>query len=133
MALETEEMALPPAVVARGVSAVLADPDKGRYFVAVDRGEIVGSLLATPEWSDWRDGTWWWIQSVYVAPEARGRGVFRALYEHVRAEVEAEPGLLGLRLYVDRGNRGAQAVYERLGMSRDHYDLFYWQKGASPA
>lgn len=91
---------------------------------------IVGCLLVTPEWSDWRAGTWWWIQSVYVVPEARGRGVYRALYEHVRGRVEEDPGLLGLRLYVDRGNRGAQAAYEQLGMSRDHYDQFFWQKGA---
>lgn len=145
MAKETEDLALPPDVVARGVAAVLADPNKGRYFVATSplattlspSGErcnrrLLGNLLVTPEWSDWRAGTWWWIQSVYVIPAARGRGVFRALYEHVRRQVEADPGLLGLRLYVDRGNRGAQAVYERLGMSRDHYDLFCWQKGAAP-
>lgn len=132
MAKETENLALPPDVVARGVAAVLADPGKGRYFVATEGEPILGALLVTPEWSDWRDGTWWWIQSVYVVPEARGRGVYRALYEHVRGLVETAPGLLGIRLYVDRGNRGAQAVYERLGMSRDHYDLFCWQKGTAP-
>lgn len=137
MAKETEALALPPEVVARGVAAVFADAGKGRYFVAADpdghggHGEILGCLLVTPEWSDWRAGTWWWIQSVYVVPAARGRGVFRALYEHVRRQVEEDAGLLGLRLYVDRGNRGAQAVYEQLGMSRDHYDQFCWQKGAS--
>jgi GNAT superfamily N-acetyltransferase len=131
MAKETEDLALPPDVVARGVAAVFADAGKGRYFVAAGGGQIVGCLLVTPEWSDWRAGTWWWIQSVYVVPAARSQGVFRALYEHVRRQVEEDPGLLGLRLYVDRRNQGAQAAYEQLGMSRDHYDQFFWQKGGS--
>jgi GNAT superfamily N-acetyltransferase len=130
MAAETEELALEPAVVARGVDAVFADRAKGEYFVAEDdRGTVVGGLLVTPEWSDWRAGTWWWIQSVYVVPEMRGRGVYAALYGSVRRTVEERPELVGIRLYVADGNRQALEVYRRLGMIRDHYDMFYWRKG----
>jgi GNAT superfamily N-acetyltransferase len=132
MARETEGLELDPAIVIRGVAAVLADPAKGSYWVAErdDRGigNIVGSLLTTFEWSDWRNGTVLWIQSVYVVPGERGRGVYRALYEHLRRRVEDDPGLKGLRLYVDRRNAAAQEVYERLGMTREHYELFEWLK-----
>jgi GNAT superfamily N-acetyltransferase len=84
--------------------------------------------MVTPEWSDWRAGTWWWIQSVYVRPELRGRGIFRALYEHVRRRVEADRSLVGLRLYAARGNRAARQVYEHLGMAGGHYDMLEWSQ-----
>lgn len=129
MARETESLDLDPATVTRGVQAVFADPSKGEYHVAESAGRVVGSLLTTPEWSDWRAATVLWIQSVYVLPEMRGRGVYRALYEHVRARVESDPGLAGLRLYVDKRNTSAQSVYERLGMTREHYELFEWMSG----
>ena len=129
MAAETEGLALDPERIARGVRAVFADPSRGSYQVAEEAGALVGMLLVTPEWSDWRAGWVLWIQSVYVVPEARGRGVFRELYAHQKRRVELDPDLCGLRLYVDRRNRAAAAVYERAGMSREHYEMFEWLKG----
>lgn len=131
MARETEELELDPATVTRGVAAVLADPAKGTYWIAESAGRIAGSLLTTFEWSDWRNGTVLWIQSVYVVPEARGRGVYRALYEHLKEKVAASPDLKGLRLYVDTRNIAAQRVYERLGMTGEHYRLYEWIKGSA--
>lgn len=128
MALETEELELEPDVVARGVRAVLDDSTKGQYWVADAGGHLVGSLLTTYEWSDWRDGTVLWVQSVYVVPALRGRGIYRRLYEHLRDRVLASPDLRGIRLYVDRRNLAAQRVYDRLGMSREHYEMFEWMK-----
>lgn len=129
MARETEELGLEPEVVDRGVRAVLDDSTKGRYWVADSGGHLVGSLLTTYEWSDWRDGTVLWVQSVYVVPALRGRGIYRRMYEHLRDKVLASPDLRGIRLYVDRRNLAAQRVYERLGMSREHYEMFEWMKG----
>ena len=97
-------------------------------FVAELDEQVIGQLMITYEWSDWRNGTVLWIQSVYVLPEQRGRGVYRALWEHLRERVEASPDLHGLRLYVDKRNTAAQRVYTRLGMTREHYDLFEWLK-----
>jgi ribosomal protein S18 acetylase RimI-like enzyme len=128
MARETENLELDRATVGRGVAAVLGDPAKGRYWMAEREGRIVGSLLTTFEWSDWRDGTVLWIQSVYVVPEERGRGVYRALYEHLKRHVEEDPALKGIRLYVDKRNAAAQGIYERLGMTREHYEMFEWMK-----
>jgi len=128
MARETEELELDRATVTRGVAAVFADPGKGAYWVAGRDGRVVASLLTTYEWSDWRDGVVLWIQSVYVIPEERGRGAYRALYEHLRRRVEESPDLKGIRLYVDKRNAAAQGVYERLGMTREHYELFEWMK-----
>lgn len=128
MARETEDLELEGGTLTRGVEAVFADPRKGDYWVAERGGRIIGGLLTTFEWSDWRNGTILWIQSVYVVPEERGRGIYRALYEHLRAEVEADPGLKGIRLYVYKRNAGAQRAYERLGMTREHYDTFEWLK-----
>jgi ribosomal protein S18 acetylase RimI-like enzyme len=128
MARETEGLELDAETVARGVAAVFADPSRGEYLVAETAGHPAGCLLVTPEWSDWRNGTVLWIQSLYVVPELRGRGVYRALYAHLQARVEASPGLMGIRLYVDKRNTLAQGVYERLGMTREHYELFEWLK-----
>jgi ribosomal protein S18 acetylase RimI-like enzyme len=131
MARETEGVELDGAVLARGVAAVFADAGKGAYWVAERDGvqpAVVASLLVTTEWSDWRDGTVLWIQSVYVVPAERGRGVYRALYERLRREAAGDDGIKGIRLYVDKRNAAAQRVYERLGMSREHYELFEWMK-----
>ena len=128
MARETEELELDLDTVTRGVEAVFADPGKGAYWVAERDGRVAGCLMTTFEWSDWRNGVILWIQSVYVIPEERGRGVYRALYEHLRRRVEADSGLKGIRLYVEKRNTAAQRVYERLGMTREHYDLFEWLK-----
>lgn len=128
MAAESEGLALDRETVDQGIQAVFNDPSKGRYWVAEAEGRVVGCLLAVPEWSDWRNATVLWIHSLYVVPEARRRGVFRALYEHLKARVERSPELAGLRLYVDKGNRPAQQVYEALGMTAEHYHLYEWLK-----
>jgi GNAT superfamily N-acetyltransferase len=128
MALETEKLKLDPDTCSRGVRAVFEDTRKGAYYVCEREGQVVGSLLILPEWSDWRNGQVWWIHSVYVLPEARAHGVFRKLYEHVRGLVQADENLRGLRLYVDRGNLSAQNVYRKLGMTDEHYALFEWMK-----
>lgn len=131
MAQETEDKALDPATVRAGIEAGLADPAKARYFVAMHDvragadtlGMPAGTLMLTREWSDWRNGDWWWIQSVYVMPQFRKRGVFTALYRHVEALARAEPGVVGLRLYVERDNAGARATYARLGMRDAGYSI----------
>jgi GNAT superfamily N-acetyltransferase len=128
MAHETEEVTLDPKVCTRGVRAVFADPSLGRYFVAESAGRVVASLMLTYEWSDWRAGMVWWIQSVYVIPELRGRRVYAGLYEHVKALAERDESIRGIRLYVDRRNTRAQQVYTRLGMNGEHYQVFEWMK-----
>ena len=129
IAWETEHKRLNRDVLTVGVRAVFADAARGFYTVAEnDRGEVVGQMMVTYEWSDWRNGTVIWVQSVYVPPELRGSGIYRRLYEHLRERVLASPELMGIRLYVDRRNTAAQRVYERLGMSREHYETFEWLK-----
>ena len=124
MARETEGLELDPATCALGVRAVFDDPSKGRYFVASVAGEPAASLLITYEWSDWRNGVVWWIQSVFVTPEARGRKVFSGLYAFIADLARADEGVRGLRLYVENKNISAQKVYAALGMSGDHYSVF---------
>lgn len=123
MALETEAKALDPATVHRGVEAVLADPSKGFYLLAGSEGRVVGQAMVTTEWSDWRDGVFWWIQSVYVHPDARRQGVFARLFRAIEAEGRRRPEVVGLRLYVDGENRAAQETYRRLGMAVSNYAL----------
>ncbi|MEX1828545.1 GNAT family N-acetyltransferase [Luteibacter sp. CQ10] len=123
MAWETERKALDPDTIGRGVRAVFAEPRRGFYLVAERDGVAVGCLLVTYEWSDWRCGDFWWIQSVYVTPEARRGGVFRSLYESVRSKAEAA-GAVGVRLYVETENERAQATYDGLGMERCHYYMY---------
>lgn len=127
MALETEDLELERSKVTQGVLAVLNDPSKGSYFVAESDGKVLGSVLTTYEWSDWRNGTVLWIQSVYVIPEARGNGVYRKLYQHIQSMVDETPDLAGIRLYVDQSNLTAQQVYNKLGMI-NHYDVYEWMK-----
>jgi GNAT superfamily N-acetyltransferase len=128
MARETEELGLDRNILTRGVEAVFADASKGRYFVAEHDGRVVGSLLITYEWSDWRNGLVWWIQSVFVIPEFRRRGVYAGLYSHVKTMVDADAAIRGIRLYVDTRNIAAQQVYARLGMHGEHYKVFEWMK-----
>ena len=123
MAWETENKALDPSVIGRGVRAVFDEPRRGFYLVAELDGVAVGCLLVTYEWSDWRCGDFWWVQSVYVVPEARRSGVFRALYAHVKAMARGA-GAVGLRLYVETENERAQATYIGLGMARCHYFMY---------
>lgn len=124
MARETERKHLDPTTVARGVRAVLTEADYGFYVVAAVAGDVVGSLLVTYEWSDWRCGLFWWVQSVYVRPEFRRRGVFRELYAFVRNEASRAPHVCGLRLYVEDGNHAAHQVYAAIGMQRTPYHLY---------
>jgi GNAT superfamily N-acetyltransferase len=120
MALETENLHLDPPTVLAGVRAGLADAAKARYFVSEINGQIVGQLMLTHEWSDWRNGDIWWIESVYVHPDHRGRGVFGTLYRHVEQLARRE-GVVGLRLYVEKENSAAQKTYAKLGMAMTHY------------
>ncbi|HEY3370731.1 MAG TPA: GNAT family N-acetyltransferase [Prolixibacteraceae bacterium] len=129
MALETEQLQLDEPTVVKGVAAVMADPSKGAYYVAEVNGQVVGSLMTTFEWSDWRNGTVLWIQSVYVRPEFRKRSVFSALYKHIREMVSHNNDLRGIRLYADKTNTSAHDVYEHLGMNAEHYQMFEWMKG----
>lgn len=124
MAFETEGKRLPDADILPGVARGIAEPGLARYFVAEIDGKPAGTLMLTTEWSDWRNGLWWWIQSVYVAPEARRRGVYRALYAHVRALAGGDPGVCGLRLYVEKENLAAQRTYAALGMRDAHYLIY---------
>ena len=124
MALETESKRLDHDTVVRGVTAVIEQPARGRYLVAERDGDVVGTLMLTYEWSDWRCADWWWIQSVYVSPSARRSGVFAALYQSLRDEIANRRDVCGLRLYVETENRSAQATYEGLGMLRSHYHQY---------
>ncbi len=124
MAIETEAKTLDPQVLRAGVAAVLTEPRRGFYLIAEQAGAIAGCLMITYEWSDWRNGDWWWLQSVYVRPEHRRSGVFRALYAHVERLASARADVVGVRLYVERDNRHAQQTYEALGMREEAYRMF---------
>ena len=124
MALETEGKQLESQTLRGGVEAVFDDEKKGFYVVAEAAGEIVGGLMVTYEWSDWRNNWFWWIQSVYILPEHRGRGIYRLLYDFVKAKAASEKSVCGFRLYVERENEGARKVYEKLGMEASHYLMY---------
>jgi GNAT superfamily N-acetyltransferase len=128
LAAETEDTALDRATLRAGVRVLLDTPSRGRYYLACAGAAIVGQIMHTHEWSDWRNGDIWWVQSVYIHPEHRRQGVFRALYAHLRALAATTPGVVGLRLYVERENHAAQATYAHLGMDDATYrvmqDLF---------
>ena len=128
MAKETENIDLDPETAGNGVAAVLSDSNKGCYYVAEKEGKLLGSLLTTFEWSDWRNGTILWIQSVYVIPEYRRKGVYSSLYSHVRQLVLKDNGLKGIRLYAEKSNLTAHKAYQKLGMNADHYITFEWLK-----
>lgn len=128
MAWETEKITLDDATVALGIQNLFADPAKGKYYVAETDGRIAGCLMTTYEWSDWRNGNVLWIQSVYVDQDYRGKSVYRKLYEHIQQLVSNNSGFRGIRLYVDKTNKDAQAVYEKLGMNGEHYQMFEWMK-----
>lgn len=129
MALETENFSLDGNTVAHGVKSVFADLHKGFYIVAVTaEGERIACLMITPEWSDWRNAWMWWIQSVYVSPEWRKKGLFSKMYDYLKERVNEHTTVSGMRLYVDRTNTRAQEVYRRVGMNGDHYLTFEWMK-----
>jgi GNAT superfamily N-acetyltransferase len=124
MAWESEKKKLDSDVLTLGVVAVFDHPERGFYVVAERDGVRVGSLLITHEWSDWRNGGWWWIQSVYVEPAARRSGVFSAMYREIDARAHNSVGVIGLRLYVEKENARAQATYAALGMEPAYYSLY---------
>ena len=130
MAWETEHKRLDLPTLERGIAGVFEQPRRGFYLIAERAGEVLGSLLVTCEWSDWRCGDFWWIQSVYVMPTARRSGVFRALYAAVEQRAAAA-GAVGMRLYVETENRRAQGTYEGLGMQRCHYLMYETMLGDS--
>ncbi len=116
LARESEGKELDATLLEPGVRAGLEDPHKSWYFLAEEGGRVVGQLALTFEWSDWRNGWFWWVQSVYVRPEARRRGVFRALYGHVERLAREDPQVIGIRLYVENGNDAARRTYEEMGL-----------------
>ena len=124
MALETEAKTLDQDTLRAGVSRLLSDDLRGFYLLAESAGQIVGQLMVTFEWSDWRNAYFWWIQSVYVAPEFRRKGVYRLLESRVKSQAQQQGDVCGIRLYVDRDNLVAQRVYTNLGMTHARYDLF---------
>jgi ribosomal protein S18 acetylase RimI-like enzyme len=124
LAQESEGLRLDAARVEAGVAAILKDPAKGTYYVAEVAGAVVGQLMTTYEWSDWRNGNFWWIQSVYVKLEFRRAGVFRALFHHLQSLASTRKDVCGLRLYVHEDNTRASQSYERLGMTRTKYEVF---------
>jgi GNAT superfamily N-acetyltransferase len=124
MALETESKQLDAKVLVQGVEAVFSDPSKGFYVVAEQQGRIVGGLMVTYEWSDWRNAWFWWIQSVYILPEARGQRMYSRLYDFVKERARDAGNVCGFRLYVENENKHAQRVYERVGMTASYYLMY---------
>jgi ribosomal protein S18 acetylase RimI-like enzyme len=129
MAFESEGLKLDSQTVEKGVCKVFENPSLGNYFVYVDGNQVLGCLLTQNEWSDWRNGIVLWIHSVYILPQFRKKGIFRKMYKNLKLKVENDPDLLGLRLYVDKKNIGAQKVYEKLNMGNDHYMIYEWLRG----
>ena len=128
MALETENIKLDKDTLSKGIRAIFDDPAKGQYFVAEADGKIVASMMTTFEWSDWRNATVWWLQSVYVLPEFRRGGIFRKMYAYVKSEAENRDDVSGLRLYVADSNIKAAKTYENVGMDSGRYQMFEWMK-----
>jgi ribosomal protein S18 acetylase RimI-like enzyme len=124
MAKETEDKELDSEIVNNGVEQGLLQPDKCRYFVADAQSSVIGQAMVTYEWSDWRNGNLWWIQSVYVHPDHRRQGVFTKLYQHIETLARKDSTVRGLRLYVEEENAEGQAVYKKLGMSHAGYHVF---------
>jgi len=127
MAMETENKILPKEIITKGVETLINNEHLGFYLMAEVDGKIAGSLMVTTEWSDWRNGLFWWIQSVYVEDEFRRQGIYSALYNHVKELSESEY-VCGFRLYVETENKVAQKTYEKLGMEQTHYFMYEEEK-----
>jgi len=123
LAEETEARSLDPKLIDPGVAALLADPSKGRYWLAVIDDEIIGQIGVTYEWSDWRNGMMWWIQSVYIHSDHRRQGVYTSLYRHVESQAMSDTEVIGIRLYVETENERAQSTYAHLGMNMTSYQI----------
>lgn len=128
MAKETENILLDANTVNCGVHKIFKDETAGKYFVAEKDNKVIASMLTLYEWSDWRNGQVIWIHSVYVVPQHRKEGVFKAMYTHLKTIVEQNEDFKGLRLFVDKTNTAARKVYEALGMNGEHYALYEWMK-----
>lgn len=128
LADESEGVTLDEATLRAGLQAMFDDPAKGIYYVVEEDAEIIGCHLITYEWSDWRNGLVWWLQSVYVVESHRQKGIFKLMYDNVIRMINADPTLLGLRLYCDKTNARAMKVYEAMGMDGSHYTVFEWMK-----
>ena len=124
LAMETENLTLDEGILTNGMEALFSDPSKGFYVVAVDDDLIVGCHMITYEWSDWRNGMVWWLQSVYVLEAYRKKGVFKLMFDRIRRQAEQTEGVSGLRLYVDKTNTRAQKVYQAMGMNGEHYAVY---------
>jgi GNAT superfamily N-acetyltransferase len=128
MALETENVVLDKALLTKGLENLFNDANKGKYYVAEENNEVIGCLMTTYEWSDWRNGNVLWIQSVFIDKSQRGKGVYKKMYEHIKQFVLGAHDYRGIRLYVDKTNFNAQKVYNQLGMNGEHYQVFEWMK-----
>ena len=128
MARETENLVLDKSLLVHGIDNLVGDTAKGSYYVAEENEEVIGCLMTTYEWSDWRNGNVVWIQSVYIAKEHRGKGVYKKMYQHIQQLVTLSTDFKGIRLYVDKTNVNAQKVYQQLGMNGEHYQVFEWMK-----
>lgn len=128
LAQETENVTLDSAILHKGMQAMFDDPSKGFYNVVEDNGVVIGCHMITYEWSDWRNGLVWWLQSVYVIESYRKQGIFKLMYENIVRIIQNDPSLIGLRLYVDKSNARAMKVYESMGMNGEHYTVYEWMK-----
>jgi hypothetical protein len=128
LASESEGISLNKSIVIDGLTALINDRSKGVYYLALDDKTPVGCYLITYEWSDWRNGMVWWLQSVYVPEAYRNKKVFNTMFSNIHRMIDMDPTILGLRLYVDKTNTIAQKVYSRLGMNGDHYTVFELMK-----
>ena len=128
MALETESITLDEGKLVSGVKGVFEDPERGFYIVCEIEGIVRACLMITCEWSDWRNGTFWWIQSVFVHKKYRNQGLYRLMYEFIKTQIDSDDQTVGVRLYVDEDNAMAQNVYMRLGMKKSNYQLFEYSK-----
>ena len=128
LAQESEGIELDGEILEKGMRRMFEDATKGFYNVAEDEGKVIGCHMVTYEWSDWRNGVVWWIQSVFVIESYRGRGVFRLMYDLLREQVNQNLEIKGLRLYVDKSNVHAMKAYESVGMNGDHYTVYEWMK-----
>jgi len=128
LAFESEGVTLDADTLRSGMQAMFADPSKGVYYIAREEKEIVGCHMITYEWSDWRNGMVWWLQSVYVRESHRKKGIFKKMYDNVITIIKNDPDLIGLRLYVDKSNERAMNVYAAMGMDGSHYTVYEWIK-----
>jgi GNAT superfamily N-acetyltransferase len=128
LAFESEGVTLDAATIRLGMKAMFADTSKGVYYIAREDNEIIGCHMITFEWSDWRNGMVWWLQSVYVKESYRKKGIFKKMYDNIIAIIKNDPGLIGLRLYVDKSNERAMKVYGAMGMDGSHYTVYEWIK-----